>query len=68
VLDFSVDFSVDITVCVSVDCLPVGFWLVDKRHLFDTVIPPFEVRCFIDDLHPNQLLVAVVLRSTYELR
>jgi hypothetical protein len=67
VLDFSVDFSVDISVCVLVDCLPVGFWLVDRRHLFDMVIPPFDVHYFVDDLHPNQLLDAIVLRSTYEL-
>ena len=46
---------------VSVDCLPVGFWLVGRTH-FDMVILPSEVRCSVDDLDSNQLLIAVVVR------
>jgi len=61
-----VDLLVDFSVRVSVDCIPVGFWLVSRTH-FDTVIPPFEGRCSVEDFDSIRLLIAAVVRKTYEL-
>jgi len=61
-----VDLAVDFSVRVSVDCIPVGFWLVGRTH-FDTVIPPFDVCCSVDDLDSIRLLIGAMVRYTYEL-
>lgn len=53
-------FLVNFSVWVLVDCLQVGFGL-SVGHIFDTVIPHFEVGCSIDDLDSKWLIIAHVV-------
>ena len=39
---------------------PGGLVYLSVGCIFDTVIPPFEVRCSVDDLDSNRLLISIV--------